>query len=416
MANVLPWEQEKVGPGLGLGYTTDGADGFNSGMMDRQAWAPPTVDDLRTVSNPKVTYELDSHQGPAQSKVQNRGSIGEFEKHGPTTDFALGPQYWTTGTGSTLAPMQNSQQMMTDENRASTSCQYYGTSSTGADGKTYVKGEYEASQRPEFCSPGLNPVAAGGKGSGSGDDYGASGYNIAKNNRLVSCESRNNGLLGGINGTFKAVMAPVMDALRPSRKENLIQNTSSLGIAQSAVPNLPITNPADRVPTTIKETTVDKAGLNYLNVSQMSAPEGGYQSTEVQVKDQERNHGNYSSNGYVGNTSVTSNEMSRTAAYNQHNNVNRTYQNWPMAGGTSMFNGQENIQVAKMGKDRVNNRLTCNDFIQQPPLDATIPSAETYGKINMPQQYGQQVNSDRMNPHILSAFKSNPYAQSLQSY
>ena len=36
MANVKPFADEKVAPGLGLGYTTQGADGFNSGMMMRE--------------------------------------------------------------------------------------------------------------------------------------------------------------------------------------------------------------------------------------------------------------------------------------------------------------------------------------------------------------------------------------------
>ena len=62
MANTLPWEQEKVAPGLGLGYTTEGAGGFNSGMLDRKAWQPPTVDELRVATNPKVTYGLQGHQ------------------------------------------------------------------------------------------------------------------------------------------------------------------------------------------------------------------------------------------------------------------------------------------------------------------------------------------------------------------
>ena len=39
MANAVPWEQQKVGPGLGLGYTTEGAGGFNSGMLDRSSMA-----------------------------------------------------------------------------------------------------------------------------------------------------------------------------------------------------------------------------------------------------------------------------------------------------------------------------------------------------------------------------------------
>ena len=45
-----------------------------------------------------------------------------------------------------------------------------------------------------------------------------------------------------------------------------------------------------------------------------------------------------------------------------------------------------------------------------------IPSMETYGKINVPQQYNENTNCDRINPDILNAFKKNPYTQSLQSY
>ena len=40
MANVLPFEQETVAPGIGLGYGTEGSNGFNSGMMNREAWMP----------------------------------------------------------------------------------------------------------------------------------------------------------------------------------------------------------------------------------------------------------------------------------------------------------------------------------------------------------------------------------------
>ena len=52
MANVKPFEEQQVAPGLGLGYTNEGADGFNSGMMNRESWQPKTVDELRVDSNP----------------------------------------------------------------------------------------------------------------------------------------------------------------------------------------------------------------------------------------------------------------------------------------------------------------------------------------------------------------------------
>jgi len=110
--------------------------------------------------------------------------------------------------------------------------------------------------------------------------------------------------------------------------------------------------------------------------------------------------------------------MDVTAWNAQHNNINKTYENWPMAGGTQIFQPNANVQVARRDGDRVNNRMQCDDFIQPEKnlLSTIIPSAETFGKINMPQQYDLEVNSNRINPDILSAFKSNPYAQSLNSY
>ena len=416
MANVLPWQQEKVAPGLGLGYTTEGSGGFNSGMLDRKAWIPPTVDELRAKTNPKVTYGLFGHEGPAQSTVQNLPIQGTVEKNRPDTDFALGSQHWFTTTGSSLGPTQKAEQMISDSERCTT--EYYGSGGNAADSKaSYIKGHHEQSRRPEFCPNNFNPVAAAGYGHGVENDPVNKGYNILKTNRQVSCESENNGTMGSISSTFKAMMAPIMDALRPTKKEDVIHNANLLGHVQPLVPNLPLTNPNDRPKTTTKEMTGGKVGLNYLNVSHVSVPEGGYQSTEIQVKDQHRNSGD--SSYFPRASSTVSSQMDVNAWNQQHNNVNKTYQNWPMAGNLSIFNANANIEIAKTDNNRVNNRLQCQDFIMPKPdqgSGSTIPSAETYGRLNIPQQYDQEVNSDRINPDILTAFKSNPYAQSLNSY
>tara|TARA_Y100000389_G_C17466804_1_gene526394 strand:+ start:2688 stop:4505 length:1818 start_codon:yes stop_codon:yes gene_type:complete len=418
MANTLPWEQEKVAPGLGLGYTTEGAGGFNSGMLDRKAWQPPTVDELRVATNPKVTYGLQGHQGPAQSSVQNLPVQGKVEKHTPDTAFAMGSDRWFTTTGSSLGATQIPEQMLGNVNKCTT--QYYGSGGTVEGEVSYVNNSHtEEPHKQQLCSLPVTVPASQGHGNAGPNDYGFKGYNIPKNNRHYSCESQNNGVVGGINSTFKAMMAPIVDALRPSRKENIIYNANQLGNIQSAVPSLPLTNPNDKPRTTNKEMTAGKVGLNYLNISHASAGQGGaHQVTDVQVRGQQRNIGDSSTSGNIGNTSSTSAQMDVTAWNAQHNNINKTYENWPMAGGTQIFQPNANVQVARRDGDRVNNRMQCDDFIQPEKnlLSTTIPSAETFGKINMPQQYDLEVNSNRINPDILSAFKSNPYAQSLNSY
>jgi len=418
IANVLPWEQQKVAPGLGLGYTTEGSAGFNSGMTDRQSWLPPTVDDLRSKTNPRVTYNLAGHEGAAVSEVKNMGSIGQMEKHSPDTTFALGADRWFTTTGSSMGQMSHPKQMMPETNNCST--EYYGSGSNATHQGVYTKPHTEEPHRVEQTKcTNMNPATAMGRGHGNDNDYGRTGFKVLKNNRTESCKSDNNGAFGAVNSIVKGMFAPVMDVLRPSRKEDVIYNANQLGNVQSIVPNLPLTNPNDTPKTTNKEMTANKIGLNYLNVSHINGTGGGgYEATTTIAKSQQRNFGDSGSRGNIGNTMNA--PMDISAWNEQHNNVNKTYENWPMAGGTQVFSGDINMSINKRDQDRVNNRLTSQDFIniQTVPQDPSksIPSAETFGRINMPQQYNQNINTQRISGDLLQAFKSNPYTQSLQSF
>jgi hypothetical protein len=410
--NVLPWEQQKVAPGLGLGYTTEGSGGFNSGMTDRQSWLPPNVDDLRCKTNPKLTYRLDGHEGAAVSNVKNLGTIGQVEKYSQDSTVALGANRWLTTNGSTIGQMSHPKQMMPETNNCST--EYYGSGSNNTHQGIYTKSHAEEPHRNDQTeSININPVAATGKGHINDNDYGRTGYNVLNNNRTDP--SKPNGTFGMVNSIVKGMFTPIMDILKPTRKQDIIYNANQLGNIQSHVPCLPLTNPHDCLKTTNKETTIDKIGLNYLNVSHINGTGGGYEATNTIVKSQQRNVGNSEYTGNMGNTINA--PMDINAWNSQHNNTNKTYENWPMQGGTQVFNSNINVSINKRDQDRVNNRLTSNDFIHV-PLDPSksIPSAETFGKINMPQQYNQNINTQRISGDILQAFKSNPYTQSLQSF
>jgi len=143
---------------------------------------------------------------------------------------------------------------------------------------------------------------------------------------------------------------------------------------------------------------------------------GGYEATNTVIKSQQRNIGDSSTHGTVGN--VMNKQMDTTAWNQQHNNVNKTYQNWPMPGGTQVWDGNINMKIDRRDEDRINNRMTPQDFINIGPTNAaqSIPSAQTFGSVNMPKPLDESINCDRMNPDILQAFKSNPYAQSLHSF
>ena len=78
------------------------------------------------------------------------------------------------------------------------------------------------------------------------------------------------------------------------------------------------------------------------------------------------------------------------------------------------FCNQLNIHIDKNDADRNNNRMWVRNG--NGGVNNTIPSIETYGKVNMPQTYDNNQGCERINPDILKAFKENPYTKSLSSY
>ena len=78
MANVKPFADEKVAPGLGLGYTTEGSQGFNSGMMMRDSWLPKTADELRVDNKPKAGgFYCDPAQRGHGSAFTKAGAVSQ---------------------------------------------------------------------------------------------------------------------------------------------------------------------------------------------------------------------------------------------------------------------------------------------------------------------------------------------------
>jgi len=409
MANVKLWDEQKVGPGLDAGYGTEGQLGFNSGMAAREKWVDRNVDQLRTTTNPKLTFGLENHEGPAHyynNVAATKETQGRVEKYLPDTYFINTPDRWLTTTGLEKGQTSRAIQVDKDVNRSTTSRQYFGADSNPSGTKMYTQGEYQDPKRPQLqATPITNPTARGSGAANSGD-YGIGGYKVLPNNRSTVQTDSGFGFVGGF---MKSAMAPLMDILRPSRKENVIGNINPSGNVQMSVNAPRVFNPADRTPTTIRETTEGLLDNNHLNIE--GQKEGGYTVSEQQAFEQERDSTNCE---YYGDGGMNSGIALYNAAYNQRNNVNKTYVNRPNQGGMAMLNNEQHVQIDKMDTDRNNNRMWVRNG--NGGINNTIPSIETYGKVNMPQTYDNNQGCDRINPDILTAFKENPYTKSLSSY
>ena len=408
MSNVKLWDEQRVGPGLDAGFGTQGELGFNSGMAARDKWADRNVDQLRVATNPKMTYSLDNHQGPATYFLKapaTKDTMGTVEKHLPDTFFINTPDRWLTTTGLEKGQTERSIQADKFVNRPTTNMEYYGADSNTAGTRTYAPKNYEQPKRPQLKPKAVcNPSLVGSNKANEGD-YGRLGYKTVINNRST-VENRNN--YGNINGMVKAVVAPILDILRPTRKENVIGNCRINGNAGSTVEAPVIYNPADRLRTTIKETTAGLLDNNHLNVQ--NQVEGAYTVSKHVATENQRDTTSCFYVGDAGGANTQYGDMSYEAAYNQRNNVNKSYESRPNQGGMGLLNGNENIKIDKRDCDRDNNRMWVRNG-----GPTAIPDANIHGKINVPQYYDNCMSCERINPDILDAFKQNPYTQSLNS-
>jgi hypothetical protein len=408
-----PFESERVGPALNKGFSNDGSNGFNSGMEARELWLPKTVDDLRVLTNPKMEYDLTNHQGPSHSQVQNLGSIGKVEKHTPDTFYIQSQDRWLTTTGQekgeTLRPVQE----VPETSRSLHSIAYTGTPTGQQEQATYAPANYEQSKRVEVKN---NVYIAHSNAQGKGTHLDKD--NAHKSHLAHTSYSTNRSMLkqpdtirSGFSGSIGAVVAPLLDIFRPSKKEEHGSNIHIYTNAGTTVPENYVLNPNDSTSTTIKETTMYSPNANI-----QRQVNGGYTVNKQQPAFVQRDTTNYSAVGIAGGSASTTGNMNYNAAYGQINNdtkeisvVSRTNH-----GNTQIFNQTMNLSSgSKVDADRNNNRMFVPTSMPQ-----QTANKELYGRNSMQNNMSNNKNIhnlgvERNSPDILNAFRSNPYTQSL---
>lgn len=401
MANVKPFLEEKVAPGLGLGYGTEGGAGFNSGMLAREAWMPKTVDQLRVDSHQKAGGQmLLGHEGPAMSYVTQLGSIGTVEKNRPERTFETGQDRYLTTTGLEKAPTMRSINVERNVNRPETSVEYMGGGGYH-NTNMYVDGEYMESKHQDLGPIPFGIANSEGQGGAMEADYGVKTKFAYPNNRSSNKQPDYYGTVGGV---FGAAVAPLMDVLRPSRRENVIGTLRPYQNPATRVALPYVFNPADRPGTTIRETTENSKFHLNVNKNQNG---GAYAITENQAAFTERM--NQSDFYYAGNSSAgSSNREPRTydAEYRQRNNniKSSTIDGRLVPGNMSLMNGDMNITSKAKDGYLTNNRAVA------PSMPAMPPSYDTMGKLQGKSGLYQSSNLDRTNPELMTALKGNPYA------
>jgi len=399
---VKPFETINVGPGLGKGYSNEGSGGFNSGMEDRSSWLPKTVDELRIVTNPKEEYSIADHQGPANSTIKSVGIFGKMEKNAPDTFFINSQDRWLTTTGAEKGNRPIANEVFKTSNRNETTKYIGGTPNAILKTAGYTPIKYEDTKRIQLKGPSVGPSSAAGSGPHQDGDQFLKSHTNYTNNRQLNPQQQIFG--SGFSSALSAAVAPIMDFLKPVKKEEYVSNMRVYGNMGGEVPGNYVQNECDEPNTTIKETTIYQTHGNIGN--QLEG--GAYQVNDQQSVANQRDTTNASQ---YGGMSSNYGATQYDSAYRQTNNeikektiVGRTNQ-----GNAKMFNSQVNLCMSKLDSDRDNNRL----WAPSTGL-ANGPSIQTHGKTIAP-QYCNEIPNTRMESNMLQAFKENPYTHSLSS-
>jgi hypothetical protein len=389
--NVKPFQDVKVGPGLGQGYTGGGTGGYNSALDMRSSYMDKNVDELRVESKPKASFTYDGHMGPAVSGVTNRGITAPVEKHLPDRYFVNTPDRYLTTVGAEVAPTFRSKQEMPEVHRVHTP--YVGTAGNSGVQEPPQKSLVQKDHRQQFTKAlNLNPAHTAVEGSNL--DAEQRSMTVYDNNRSTMQPERS----GNIMALVSAITAPITDLLRPNRKENTLE-PKHLGNPAPSVQNLPLlpSNVALRAPTLYSP--YDKGMRPH-----KAAENGGYQVTDIQIEQNQR------STTHAAYTGIASGAMfpkpaSYEADYNAVISTSRENEDRVAVGSTNLFTGSINQAVT-------NSRVHVPSYGGGPTALFSTPPAAQFNETRAPQNYD---TLSRNEPDILEAFKKNPYTHSLSS-
>jgi len=378
VTNYVPFQQEKVGPGLNQGYGTDPTGGFQQ-IDTRKFELPKNVDELRQGSNPKSTYEGRVVDG---QKELLPGDIGEVCKNRVETTYEqTEDMYLKSGNSANSKETQRPCVNLKQTNRSDLTVKTHQSNLTSA-----VK---------SITAPLLDIMRVNKK-------------------EYTVMHGRPMGNLQNTNPSKMTIYDP-NDVARTTIKETLIHDARVGNIKGNyGVEKNIIYDPNDVARTTMRETTESKGKTgNVGNVQNSDA----YKNIKVDMRTTDRQL--TSDNQYYGvGDSAADKQMLYDDKYNATINEVRDIllkERKPTKTSVKLYNEIDHTHLnpnkSKLECDQHNTRQTGN-------LGRVMNEIPTTDRINITKDKPVYRNdaSDRISPDILAAFNNNPYSQPLNSF
>jgi hypothetical protein len=251
-----PVQDINVGPGLGKGFTSTPSGGYHHEMRDYVM--PKTVDELRAKTNPKVTYTNPVIRGRALNT--KAGKHGAVSKNTPENFYVNSPARYNTTVGIVKGRKLRTMPVDRPTHRHSTLRGHTGNAGQftheGSRPDEYVRTAHPFKSETHTKSAGFrnaNDAGTWGNIEAFTGDYGKQGIEVLPNERDTTQLAS---YLSNAASFVKAMVAPVTDLMRTTRKENVIGNPRLAGNMGGNIKKQPVYDPNDVAKTTLKETNI----------------------------------------------------------------------------------------------------------------------------------------------------------------
>jgi hypothetical protein len=266
---------------------------------------------------------------------------------------------------------------------------------------TYIPGEYMPSHNQQLGAVPLSVANANGRQYATDSDFEIKAKKAYPNNRTMN---RQDDYFGMVGGSLGAAVAPLLDMLRPSRKENVLGTLRPYQNPKTTVSQSYIFNPADRPAPTIRETT--EKSKNHLNVSNTHT-DGAYHVTgHIPTHTNRTDTDDFYYAGVASAGERSRQTTSYESSYNQRNNDLKSSTNigYTPSGNMNLMNSDINMRQVSRDNLLQNNRAVIATMPYQSP--DIMNSGRNAGTSN---NLYQTINMDRNTSDITSMLKSNPY-------
>jgi hypothetical protein len=254
--NEKPFQDIRVGPGLAAGYTAEPSGGLTQSNA-RDFILPKSIDQLRVLTNPKLTYE---GRVVAGLKSGQRGLQAKPVKHRPERFYKSSPD--RGNLSSAVKASQLREKYVMKPTQKENQKQYYGGLGNSEISKPRKEGAYRKSTKNNYMAPTprnayredgwtVNDAAI----ENNVGDYGKNSIENKSNERDTTQDRMH---LNNLSITVKKLITPITDYFRTTRKENFIGNIRPEGNMSAMMPSKQtVYDPNDIARTTIKEQNID---------------------------------------------------------------------------------------------------------------------------------------------------------------